>query len=434
MHMGSKKIARQPFNIAICPPELGLLRKVIQGELADATYIIQAYIAQGLRQRGHHLNYLGPGFSDEIVFTHDLTNLTPAPRTWSRHVWFEITRKLTWRTQRLLGIPYLNVFYNYRVLDACLQCLPGQDLVYERNTLYRFGIAMACKRLRIPYILYFEADDILEHEVMGKPIPGLLRWRASAAARYNLNAADYVICVSEPLKAHLVRKWHVPATKVVVFPNVADVNRFRPDVESRSKTRSMLGIGDHPLILFVGNFYIWHDVATLLDAFACILNRYPQARLVLVGDGEKRKVMIERAAVLGISQAIIFTGMVAHQEVPRFMAAADIAVVPYPPLKEENWLSPLKLFEYMASGNAIVASHVGQISDWISDDINGLLVPPGDAPAMAAALTRLISDPGLRSRLAESAREEAIRKHSWDGYLSNLEHLFSQCFRKGNVN
>ncbi len=176
--------------------------------------------------------------------------------------------------------------------------------------------------------------------------------------------------------------------------------------------------------MFVGNFYAWHDVATLLKAFSQVLTIYPEAYLVLVGDGEKRQMMAQRAADLGIGHAVQFTGLVAHDEVPRLVAAADIAVVPYPVMQQDLWLSPLKLFEYMASGTAIVASAVGQLTDVIEDGKNGLLVAPEDTSAMAVALQRLIGDEVLRLRLGRQARENAEREHSWEHYFSRLERLF----------
>jgi glycosyltransferase involved in cell wall biosynthesis len=186
-----------------------------------------------------------------------------------------------------------------------------------------------------------------------------------------------------------------------------------------------LGLDNHPLVAFVGNFYEWHDVATLLDAFARALVAYPDARLVLVGDGSRRQAMMQRATDLGLDHVAQFTGLVTHAEVPPLLAAADIAVVPYPPMETDLWLSPLKLFEYMASGKAIIASAVGQLTEVVQDGRNGLLIPPGDVPAMTAALQRLIGSPALRSQLGQQAREDAVRKHSWEHYLSRLERVFA---------
>jgi glycosyltransferase involved in cell wall biosynthesis len=417
--------AASRLRIAICPAELEFMSRVMRGKPAEATYIIQGYVANGLSARGHNLTFVAPTLHTQFICTDDLLKPALAPQTWSSGFWFSMARRVVWRTQRLFGVPYLNVFFNYQIYDSCLQCLPGHDIIYERNGLYRYGVAMACKRLGLPYVLYFEADDIMEHDFMGKPITGLLRWRAKKAIRYNLDAADCVICVSEPGKAHLVKNWGVPAEKIVVFPNVADVQRFRPDPEASRSVRASLGLDTYPLVIFVGNFYEWHDVATLLDAFAATLQAYPETRLILVGDGTRRSIMAERVSELGIGHAVQFTGMVPHDEVPRYLAAADIAVVPYPPMETELWLSPLKLFEYMASGKAVIASDVGQLAAIIQDGQNGLLVPPGDVPAMTDALVRLLGTPDLRSQLGQKARQDAVHEYSWEHYLSRLESLLA---------
>jgi len=284
---------------------------------------------------------------------------------------------------------------------------------------------MACKRLGMPYMLYFEADDILEHDYMGKPISGLQRWRASESIRYNLNTATCVICVSEEGKNHLTTNWGVPAKKIVVFPNAADVHRFQPSPEQSLTMRATLGIGNNPLILFVGSFYEWHDVGTLLAAFTQVLTQHPEARLVLVGDGSQRQAMMQRAIDLDIASAVHFVGQVAHDEVPHWMSAADVAVVPYPPMDHQLWLSPLKLFEYMASGTAVIASAIGQLPKIIQDGKNGLLVPPGDVRAMTDAMKCLIEDAALRSRLGQQARQDSVNNYSWDQYVSRLERLFA---------
>ena len=412
------------LRIVIGVPELQPLQQVMRGEPADATYIIQGHIAAGLRARGHSLTFVAPGNLTETVCSSDPLRPEVAPRTWSGSRWFDVASKNSWRVQRMLGVPYLNVFSNYRRFDSCLRCLPGHDLVYERNGLYNAGVAMACKRLRLPYVVFFEADQIAEHDFMGRPLTGLLRWRAKALLRYNLGVAACVICVSEAGKLHLMTNWNVPAEKIVVFPNAVDVQRFRPDPEARAQVRASLGLTTNSVIVFVGNFFHWHDVATLLDAFARVLAKYPHARLLLVGDGAQRQAMMQRAADRGLGRAVQFTGAVPHADVPRLVAAADVAVAPYPRMTHELWLSPLKLFEYMATGAAVVASGVGQVADVLQDGSNGLLVPPGDASAMAAAVRRLIDDAPLRSRLGRQAREDAVRKHSWEQYLSRLERLY----------
>jgi glycosyltransferase involved in cell wall biosynthesis len=287
------------------------------------------------------------------------------------------------------------------------------------------GVAMACKRLKLPYILFFDADDIFEQDFLGKPITGLLRWRAKQIIQYTLDVANGIITVSQATKTRLVEVWHVPPEKIAVFPNGVDVHHHQPYPEERDKIRASLGIGERPLFIFVGSFQPWHDVATLLDAFALVLTEHPDARLLLVGDGPQRQAMMQRAANLRIADAVQFTGMRPHSEIPHLVSAADVAVSPYPKMEQPWWGSSMKLFEYMASGVAIVASNVGQqVAEVIRDRKNGLLVTPGDAPGLAAACVHLIDKPDLRFKLGREARKDAVDQYSWEQYMTRLERVY----------
>ena len=419
-------IENKHYHIALGVPEWLPFYQVMNGEPADATYVIQGNLSKGLLACGHSITFVAPNSVEDFIFTTDHREPKVAPRTWSANLLFELTSKVFWRLQKIVGVPYLNVFSNYRFLDAAVQSLKDKnvDVIYERNGLYNAGLAMASNRLNLPYVIFFEADQIMELDIMNKPIKGLLRLRANQLLRYNLNAADCIICVTDAGKRHLINNWHVSAKKIVVFPNAVYVDRFEPDEDARAQIRKSLELRDEPVVMFVGNFFHWHDVSTLLDAFEQVIKGCAEARLVLVGDGEHKAEMMQKASALGLDNAVKFTGIVPHDEVPRYMAAADIAVVPYPPMQQEMWLSPLKLFEYMSSGRAVVASAIGQIIDVIRDGENGLLTPPGDMSAMSDAIMKLLQDPKLRSRLGSQAREDAVRKFSWESYLSRLERIF----------
>ena len=426
-------MASDGWRIALCNPHTQFLREVQSNKLTLAAHIQQVYIADALRSRGHQLTFLAARGLFDIVCTADLQAPTPARLGWSGSRAFGLASKLAWRMQRWLGIPYLNFFSDLRLLDACLRCLPDHDIVQERNSLYRTGIARACKKLRIPYILFFDGDEIFELDSYGQPLTGLLRWRAERMMRYTLEAADAIICVCQESKAHITAAYGVPPQKIAVLANGVDVHRFRPRADVRRRMREALQIGQDPLLLFVGAFYPWHDVGTLLEAFASILGKHPGAHLLLVGDGEQRREMEARAEGLGLNGSARFVGMVGHDRVPDYINAADIAVAPFIPRQHDLGGSPMKLYEYLASGATIVASNVGQITQVIQDGVNGCLVPLQDAAALAATLDQLISDPALRQRLGRQAREDAVHKHSWERYVMRLERLYEAVRTGGAV-
>lgn len=409
------------MKIAHCLPDQIWVDEMRGQNPHDAAHIQQKYIAEGLRARGHAVTWIAPRGLDEVCVS-DLTETELAPRTWTRRRWFDLLSRAVWKIQQLFRVPYLNYFSNLRRYDACLQILPGCDMVFERNSLYNAGAAMACRKLRLPYVMFFDADQIAELDFMGKPLTGWLRWRARRLLRFNLETARRVVCVSETAKRHLMQSWNVPADKLIVLPNAVDVHRFQPDPNLGAQTRASLSLtAAQPLLVFVGSFYQWHDVPTLLRAFARVQKDRPDARLLLVGDGAERGRMTTLAHDLGLGEAAHFTGFVSHAEVVRYVNAADIAVVPVPQMEQEMWLSPMKLFEYMAAGKAVVASALGQIVDVLRDGENGLLVPPGDEAALAEAVSRLMTDVSLRERLGWQAREDAVRYHSWEQYISRLE-------------
>ena len=132
----------------------------------------------------------------------------------------------------------------------------------------------------------------------------------------------------------------------------------------------------------------------------------------------------QKIAEHGIDSAVRITGLVDQTEVPRLLALADIAVLPYPKLPKEMWFSPLKLYEYMAAGKAIVGSRSCQTAQVIRNNHNGILVEPGDVSGFADAIMRLLQDPTERKRLGSNARKQAVDQHSWQQYIVRLEDVY----------
>ncbi len=121
---------------------------------------------------------------------------------------------------------------------------------------------------------------------------------------------------------------------------------------------------------------------------------------------------------MGLQQAVTFTGGVAHEDVPQYLAAMDVAVAPYPPL-DEFYYSPIKLFEYMAAGRAVVASRIGQVAEIVVDGVTGLLYEPGDRAALVNCLRRLQRDAALRNELGRRA-SAACSEHTWSQNASRV--------------
>jgi glycosyltransferase involved in cell wall biosynthesis len=113
---------------------------------------------------------------------------------------------------------------------------------------------------------------------------------------------------------------------------------------------------------------------------------------------------------------------VPQAETPELLAACDLCVSPHVPNEDGSpfFGSPTKLFEYLASGRAVIASDLGQIGEVLEHDRNAWLVPPGDAVALADALVRLADDPALRRRLGDAGRDDACRRFSWTAHVERI--------------
>ena len=131
----------------------------------------------------------------------------------------------------------------------------------------------------------------------------------------------------------------------------------------------------------------------------------------------------------GLADRIHVTGWVSHDDLPALLKRIDVATAPYPKI-DDFYFSPLKLFEYLAAGRAIVASRIGQIDGIIRDGGNGLLVEPGSVEELTGALHRLLADAGMRHELGAAARKSA-QAYDWSEIAQRITGIASQARGRG---
>ena len=294
------------------------------------------------------------------------------------------------------------------------------DMVYERYSLWSYaGMEFASER-GIPGILEVNAPLIEEQERYRTLVD---RQSAEAVLARATSAASAIVAVSEGVAGWL-RAAGVEPGKILVIPNGVDTGRFRPDA-----LPTLAAPAGAVVVGFTGTLKPWHGLATLTRAFQLAAGQAPELRLLVVGDGPQRESMEAALAPLAAEGRVTFTGAVAPGAVPGLLASMDIAVAPYEQI-EDFYFSPLKLFEYMAAGRAIVASRIGQIPEILSGGATGLLVTPGDADELAGTILALSRSPQLRSALGAAARRIAVEHHTWDAIAARVADLAGASVRE----
>ncbi len=383
------------------------------GGLKGGSIHIRALV-RAFSEFGHQVTVVCTQASSPDTLQADLrATVYPVPLAGWNHSLARATRA----AHRTLGRPTrrnpdaVRALHNLRftqvAADAAREFAP--DFIYERYSLWGLSGLRLAKRNSIPLVLEVNAPLAYEQQHYGSGLtcPPLARWVEGVVWR----KADLVIAVSDWLRIRLEQAGVAPES-IRVLPNAVDTRLFRPDVDGE-EVRRRFNLGGKFVVGWVGTFKAWHGVELLLAAFQSLYQAERSAHLLLVGDGPLRPLLEERAQRVGLGSAVTFARGAPHEEIPRYLAAMDVAVAPYPAL-EQFYYSPLKLFEYMAAGRAVVASRVGQVADLVVDGLTGLLFEPGDQDGLLDRLRRLQQDAALRGELGRRA-SWACSKRTWAG-------------------
>jgi colanic acid/amylovoran biosynthesis glycosyltransferase len=222
--------------------------------------------------------------------------------------------------------------------------------------------------------------------------------------REKVEEAAFVVAISEFNRDVIVRECgEQVAAKVVVIHCGVDTDLFRP----RDATAP-----ERPLtVVSVGTLHEVKGQTYLVDACRVLAKEGIDVVCTLVGDGPDRAVLERRIADAGLEGRVTITGARTRADVAELVLSADVLVAPSVPTRRGKREGiPVALMEAMSGGVAVVASDISGIPELVGNEVTGLLVPPGDARALADALRRLHDDPPLRRRLGLAGRQKVLRE------------------------
>lgn len=267
------------------------------------------------------------------------------------------------------------------------------DLVYERHSLFAHAGMEFAKAHGIPGVLEINSpliDEQSRHRTL------INYFAAKDSAGRSFAAASKILLVSSGLTSYLLE--HRANPNFQVCPNGISPERF-PENLLPTMPDKRFTVG------FLGTLKPWHGIEILLEAFLAAKRQNSNMRLLVVGDGPMVNLL---EGVDGVEM----TGAVDPMDVPGLLASMNVGLAPYPN-QEPFYFSPLKIVEYMAAGLPVIASRIGDIPMVIADNVDGILVDPGDVQALMDSILHLMHDQELCSRMGAKARRKVMSEFTW---------------------
>jgi glycosyltransferase involved in cell wall biosynthesis len=250
------------------------------------------------------------------------------------------------------------------------------------------------------------------------------RWAKQLFAWQERDLPRRAVCLTVASRALETLAWStgLPRERVFYLPNGSPP--ARGPLPAREDARRTLGLGAQPQLLLYTRFWEF-PVAEVVQVLLALRQRCPTARLLVIGKGERREEeqLASLAARAGLAEALDYRGWAEPDDIPRYLAAADLALYPIADTLLNRAKCPVKLLELMAAGLPVVAGRVGQVAEYL-DGGAGVLVPPGQAGAMARAALDLLGDEPRRAALGQLARERALAQFSWDAMAPVAEQAY----------
>jgi glycosyltransferase involved in cell wall biosynthesis len=227
----------------------------------------------------------------------------------------------------------------------------------------------------------------------------------------------YITC-GEAMRQNLINKCGFPPDRVISIPTGVDPLFF--DIKRDTNVKAGYGLNSDSIIITnVGILRRVKGHEVTLQAVRGVVERYPQARFLIVGDGPRREHLEGLAKEMGISRYVIFTGFL--KDVADVYSFSDVVVL-------SSWSEglPQSLLQAMASGVPVVAAEVGGVPEVVIHEETGLLVEPGDHEALARGVIRILKDPMLREHMLRKARELVRSKYALNHMLDRIESLYRE--------
>jgi len=244
--------------------------------------------------------------------------------------------------------------------------------------------------------------------------------------RINYVQATRLIPVSEGLKILVLKNYPVKSSNIFPVSNGTNPEKFKPIPQSEARKQINLP-DDVPIVGFIGSCYSYHGVQHLIKAAKLVLQKKPETKFIIAGDGAQRQEWMELTKSLHISNSFQFPGAVPFDKAPVYINSFDICVAPWDVEKLKYvGLSPMKFFDYLACGKPVIASPVMGVKEIISKYHCGVLVDVRKTNEFAQSIINLLDNSKYCNELGKRAREIALQHFTWETASRKIEKVLRE--------
>lgn len=331
----------------------------------------------------------------------------------------ELTKNMPQFVFELFEIGY-NALAFHRMHKACKA--NNIEFIYERYSLFTFAGLIYAKLTKKPFIIEVN-DSAIVHRVR----PLKLTFLAKLIEKFVFENATGIVFISSEFQKVATKAYKNIASSIVC-PNAANIEHFKHDLVSYEDAKQKLNISSEKVVLgYTGAFVHWHGIDWFVEEIIGKLRDHPNLVLLLIGDGVAYDSILDLVKQHDISDQVILTGRIAHTELSVYMSAMDFGILP----DSNTYGSPMKLFEFMAMGKAMVLPDFSPITEVVEQDKTGWIFPNGDKKQCIDTVLSLYKDQDALKRVGQNAREYIINERQWTHNARDFLALAEENFAGG---
>jgi len=326
--------------------------------------------------------------------------------------------KIGWITKKIsLKIPFFWRYpFRHKYKKHCIAVLNQQkcDIIHAHEVFNVSQVAWQISRIFQKKLVYEMRGLVTDSEVANRNLKrNSFKYKFDKWEKFSvMKKADAVIAISENLKKEVLKKG-IKEEKIFVVPNGVDINKFHPIAKNRELIKKY-NLDDFLVAGYIGSIRKLEGLALVINAFSEISRLKPNMKLIIVGNGPERNNLIALAARNNITDKVIFTGRIEHEQILQYYSIIDILVFPRIKEKVNEIVTPLKPLEAMAAEKCVLSSDVGGLKELMKNNETGVFFRAGDANDFIEKLLSLAGNDKMRLNLGRTARKWVCESRDWN--------------------